>query len=372
MEELLGSSLVDLVSAAVVLPISTETARIISSHHDIRLCQVDSAGNSLLSRVWAPASLRGVVMSQESSDDPWLQLLEQRPESPACNPAEVTRRRSRSPARSQEELQIHPGPSGSWSEADEVSRLNIIQPTPDDDEEWQRRLLLTRFQQAQRAERARAEAALLDAGPPALLQASGPVVQRSQWSAMQASSAAAAAASRACRDLFGSSSSVFYHGALMSYYLRGSVASHDLVKSLADSLPAHLQSVAAAQLRRLSQAPGIRLMPVTVDVACDVEARVAQRLSSGPVVQFYVGITEQPLARFAQHNKNGFDQLWLYVFRTSAESGAAERASISRLKQYEQCLNVGSGNERASHGQPHFMYVAWRPMTKLTRKAADI
>lgn len=156
----------------------------------------------------------------------------------------------------------------------------------------------------------------------------------------------------------------------MSYYLRGSVASHDLVTSLADSLPANLRSLAAAQLRQLSGTPGIRLMPVTEHVALDVEARVRQKLQSDPVVQFYVGISERPSERFSQHKENGFNQLWLYVFRTSAESGGAERASISRLRQYPQCLNIGSGNERASQGQPHFMYVAWRPMSKLARQAA--
>ena len=154
----------------------------------------------------------------------------------------------------------------------------------------------------------------------------------------------------------------------MSYYLRGSAASHDSVTMLAGSLPTHLQGVAAASLRQLARTPGVRLMPPAVNVVRDAEARVVERLQSNPVVQFYVGISERPQYRFLEHQRNGFNLLWLYVFASSAASGSAERALIQKCRRFSQCLNVGDGNERASQGQPHYLYIVWMPHSIMQRR----
>lgn len=312
-----------------------------------------------------------------ANGDEWLQLLEGAHPSlgPQGEPRASSRSRSRSPPRASSSmssglLEAPLQQVTAWSEeemAEEVGRLNVIVPTPDDDEDRQRLLLLERWKQVARS---------ASSSSPVVITSQGdhdgnnnsrsplPSLGLRAAVAMTSSSAASAAASRVCRDLFGSSSSLFYQGALMSHYFKGSALSHGLVSSLVDSLPARLKLAAFAQLQQLSQIPVVQLMPLTShnNAVHDAEARVTERLKPGlPAAEFYIGISERPQERFVAHQGNGFNKFWVYMFTSSVESGSAEKALIHRLKPLWQCLNVGAGCERASQGQPHYLYIAWKP-----------
>ena len=225
--------------------------------------------------------------------------------------------------------------------------LNVIESNPADeeafDERQQRAKAIAKLAQEQAAYK-RDEAVQLSRS-----------VQRSTWSR------AAAAASRACAQAFGNSNSVFHHGAMMSYFLRGSVYCDSAASSLAKDLPDQLRGLAMAQLRELAQNPAVQLFPTSFSVVTEVEARVAHELSIKPEAEFYIGISERPQARLADHQANGYKSFWLYIFPSSRQSGPAEVALIKIFKARPQCLNIGAGNERASSGQPHYLYVAWKP-----------
>ena len=149
----------------------------------------------------------------------------------------------------------------------------------------------------------------------------------------------------------------------MSYFLRGPVYSHSAASSLAEDLPDHLRSIAMAQLTELARDPAVKLCPTSYSgVVREVEARVAHELGVRPGAEFYIGISERPRARLAEHQANGYKSFWLYIFPSSQQSGQAEVALINVLKARHQCLNIGTGNERASSGQPHYLYVAWKPV----------
>ena len=226
--------------------------------------------------------------------------------------------------------------------------LNIIESNPDDEEafvERQRRAnAIAKLAQEQTANKR-----------DAAVQLSRTAVQQSSWSR------AAAAASRACAQAFGNSNSVFHHGAMMSYFLKGSVYSDSAASSLAENLPEQLRGLAMAQLRELAQNPAVQLFPTSFSLVAEVEARVVHELSVKPEAEFYIGISERPRARLAEHQANGYKSFWLYIFPSSQQSGGAEVALINVLKARHQCLNIGTGNERASSGQPHYLYIAWRP-----------
>ena len=314
--------------------------------------------------------LDGSVMADEVEDD-WLAILLS--QQPAVMPAEASQpeglaARARSRSRDQAGSFRAPPPpvtpqlcqtalaeasvgcqlESGTEEAEWLHLpLNIIESNPDDEEafdERQRRAnAIARLAQEQAAYKSDAAVQLSRS------------VQRSSWSR------AAAAASRACAQAFGNSNSVFHHGAMMSYFLLGSVYSDSAASSLAEDLPEQLRGLAMAQLRELAQNPAVQLFPTSFSIVAEVEARVAHELSVKPEAEFYIGISERPRARLAEHQANGYKSFWLYVFPSSQQSGRAEVALINVLKARRQCLNIGTGNERASSGQPHYLYIAWRP-----------
>lgn len=88
--------------------------------------------------------------------------------------------------------------------------------------------------------------------------------------------------------------------------------------------------------------------------------RVASEIQGGGV-PFYLGITEDPQRRFAEHCSGG-GQAWermlvLLQASASATTASAERMLISEFGDRLQCLNDSGGGEGASSGSPHFCYV---------------
>lgn len=299
----------------------------------------------------------------EEVEDDWLAIL-LGGQPPAAKPAEAIRPegsadRARSRSRDRAGRLREPPPAanasgtGVWqvsgtAEEEEWQHLslNVIESNPDDEEA---------FDKMQQRARAIAKLAQEQAAYKREAVQQPRSFQQSSWSS------AAAAASRACAQEFGNSNSVFHHGAMMSYLLRGSAYCHSAASSLAEDLPDQLRGLAMAQLKELAQNPAIQLFPTPFSVVNEVEARVAHELGVKPDAEFYIGITERPQARLADHQANGYQSFWLYIFPSSRQSGQAEVALIKTLKARPQCLNVGAGNERASSGQPHYLYVAWKP-----------
>ena len=314
----------------------------------------------------------GSPLDEELEDD-WLAILLEGPPlagtmlAAASKPeGSAARARSRSRDRAERSHVPPPAANTAWTDVLQVSGaeeeewqhlpLNVIESNPEDEEAFE-----------QRQQRARALAKLAQEQAAYKRDA----VQQS-WSVKPSSwSQAAAAASRVCAQEFGNSNSVFHFGAMMSYFLRGPVYSHSAASSLAEDLPDHLRSIAMAQLTELARDPAVKLCPTSYSgVVREVEARVAHELGVRPGAEFYIGITERPRARLADHQANGFKSFWLYVFPSSRQSGPAEVALIKTLRARPQCLNVGAGNERASSGQPHYLYVAWKPAGQGTVRRA--
>ena len=97
---------------------------------------------------------------------------------------------------------------------------------------------------------------------------------------------------------------------------------------------------------------------------CDVEdgwshaSRCITKLVRAGVT-FYIGITEDPPRRWSEHIVAG---LWNYmdvlvVAPTSRVTGELEKRLIRQFRRGLGCTNSGSGNERPSGGQPHYLYV---------------
>ena len=254
--------------------------------------------------------------------------------------------RSRSPS----------GPAIAWQDDEDSEgagfyKLNVIEPSAVDTPP--RRAIVVRRQ----------ESPSEPAADPASFR--GPIVHQPTGPSQ---SAAAAAADRACRQLFGSSSSVFHHGAMMSYMLRGSVADLDVVGSMARSLPEGVDDVGYNILKQVARMPGIRLMGAPSSAVQQAAQLVRSRLQMNSDLHFYVGITERPEHRFKDHQGSGYSEMWLHIFPNSQYSGSAEHGLIKELKPLPQCQNVGAGNERASGGRPHFLYIAWKPATNNARR----
>ena len=205
-------------------------------------------------------------------------------------------------------------------------------------------------------------------------QASGPVVRASSGPVVKTvcglplvplrfcNGAAAAAASRVCAQRFGSSHSIFHFGAAMSYLLGGSARDVDVVQSMALALPSGLRHQASEALSQLARAPGMKLMGAPSSPVVHATQQIRSHLNMNSSVQFYIGITERPGARFEEHKAaGGYSRMRLYVYPNSRESGAAERALISTFQSCPECRNIGKGNERASAGSPHYLYIVWSP-----------
>ena len=97
---------------------------------------------------------------------------------------------------------------------------------------------------------------------------------------------------------------------------------------------------------------------------------------------FYVGITEDPVARWLgspecpghQHRYTAL--LVCFEASTSAETAALERRLIGYYQGRAggildfgnlRCLNIGGGGERPSIGSPHYLYIAFRENELLRR-----
>ena len=81
-------------------------------------------------------------------------------------------------------------------------------------------------------------------------------------------------------------------------------------------------------------------------------------LAAGVVI--YVGITENPARRWAQHQ--GQNPMWsemqiLFIAETSRDTAAFERAVLADIGHGGGCQNIGPGGECASAGSPHYLYV---------------
>lgn len=86
--------------------------------------------------------------------------------------------------------------------------------------------------------------------------------------------------------------------------------------------------------------------------------------------QHYIGITERPDERWAEHAQNGYSMMYIIVIAdTSLVTAAIETALISFCRRSIYCQNVGAGGERASRGHPHFAYIVTRPDGLLRRSS---
>ena len=128
------------------------------------------------------------------------------------------------------------------------------------------------------------------------------------------------------------------------------------------SMPSNLQ-VEAVHLLGEARAAGIQFHS-TVGSAT-VVAMAAKRLINSRLMmrsrEFYVGITEDPARRFSEHQQNGYVQMDLFIFSSSAESGDCEIAVLRSARDLPNCQNRSRGGEVRSCKEPHFCYVAWRP-----------
>ena len=97
---------------------------------------------------------------------------------------------------------------------------------------------------------------------------------------------------------------------------------------------------------------------------------------------FYVGITEDPVARWlgspeCPGHQHRFQILIVcYEAKSSADTAALERRLIGYYQGRTggildfgnlRCLNIGGGGERPSVGSPHFLYIAFRENELLRR-----
>lgn len=268
---------------------------------------------------------------------------------------------SRSPRRCSGAAWLEPD---AGEEVESFYKLNVIEPSPEEDRP--RRPAARPAAQMETDDQPHSERRPNFCSP----APSCPVVQ---WSGLAQgtsfpSSAAGAAASRACSELFGSSSSVFRHGAAASFLLRGSVAGFDTQQAMARSLPESLQVSAMATFREMALLGGAVLMGAPVNPVRHAEQQIQHRLNLHKSRALYIGITERPVARFQEHRLAGYGELWLYAFESSRESGAAERSLIRTFRHFPECANVGDGNERASRARPHYLYIVWKNQVLQVRR----
>ena len=102
------------------------------------------------------------------------------------------------------------------------------------------------------------------------------------------------------------------------------------------------------------------------DAAYDTIARrIRQIRASGAA--FYVGITENPAMRWADHMDTWDFLEVLAEAPTSRITAALESRLLREFGDAFGCQNVGSGGERPSRGSPHFCYVVVRSNGLLRR-----
>ena len=124
-----------------------------------------------------------------------------------------------------------------------------------------------------------------------------------------------------------------------------------LIRGLVGDLPAHCREAAANILAGVASIPQI----TAKTIADKPVAVVARELQLNRRV--YVGITERPVARFDEHSLGGYSKMALWALASSAESASHEKHLIATYRANPLLQNIGAGGERASHAQPHFLYV---------------
>ena len=132
--------------------------------------------------------------------------------------------------------------------------------------------------------------------------------------------------------------------------------------SMIASMPSHLQ---AETIHLLGQARAAGIQFHSAVGSATATAGEAKRLINSRLMMkgrdFYVGITEDPARRFSEHQQNGYVQMDLFVFPSSAESGDCEIAILRSARELPNCQNRSAGGEVRSCREPHFCYIAWRP-----------
>jgi hypothetical protein len=77
---------------------------------------------------------------------------------------------------------------------------------------------------------------------------------------------------------------------------------------------------------------------------------------------YYVGITENPARRWAEHGEENahWDEMRVVCMAdTSRDTAIVERFILFHCRGGLGCMNVGPGGEHASTGSPHFAYVIY-------------
>jgi hypothetical protein len=84
---------------------------------------------------------------------------------------------------------------------------------------------------------------------------------------------------------------------------------------------------------------------------------------------FYVGISEDPSRRWAEHADRNHWQGMIVICEaaSSRETAALERRLLSWHSTSPLCRNVGRGGERPSAGRPHYLYVLHTAAGSLNR-----
>jgi hypothetical protein len=89
--------------------------------------------------------------------------------------------------------------------------------------------------------------------------------------------------------------------------------------------------------------------------------------------RYYIGITEHPVRRHAEHKSIGRERFAiLHIATGSNETASLEKQLLSRFGGHARCENVSAGGERASAGSPHFTYISWSTQNCLMRRSPKL
>lgn len=141
-------------------------------------------------------------------------------------------------------------------------------------------------------------------------------------------------------------------GVHASAYWRSTLASNRLTaKALLHELPDEIRAEAAARLSEVAGCSDVIFMQPHQSPSDVIQHAITDRKP------FYIGISERPASRMADHRSNGFSAMCLWGFESSHWTASREKSLIGQYRNCGLLLNVGSGGERASMGRPHFLYV---------------
>jgi hypothetical protein len=141
-------------------------------------------------------------------------------------------------------------------------------------------------------------------------------------------------------------------GVHASAYWRSTLASNRLTaKAMLQELPDEIRAEATARLWEVAGCSDVIFMQPHQSPSDVIQRAITDRKP------FYVGITERPADRMADHRSNGFSAMCVWGFESSRWTASREKSLIQQYRNCGLLLNVGSGGERASIGRPHFLYV---------------